>query len=78
MTTALTLPAKGENIGFFPDLETSTRCYKGYWQYRNGEEGGELFVDPTDATVYDYDGAFDLPRYIKEELKGHGITCPWD
>lgn len=46
---------------------------RGYWQRKSGAEGGELVIDANEMEVIDFDGAGDLPRYVKEELKQNGI-----
>jgi hypothetical protein len=49
-----------------------------WWEYRDGTEGGMLWIDWHTGQVIDYDGAFDLPDYVKEELKVMGVDCDWD
>ena len=51
---------------------------KGWWKYKDGSEGGELYVDTILGEVDDFDGAYDLPLYVKGELAGLGIECSWD
>lgn len=50
----------------------------GYWEYKDGSEGGdlELWANKKDniLEVNDFDGAYDLPSYVKEELKSLGVT----
>jgi hypothetical protein len=46
-----------------------------YWEYADGSEGGELWLAP--GLVQDYDGAFDLPQYVADELNAAGYRTPW-
>ena len=51
----------------------------GYWEYKNGEEGGGLWFDPcSDAPakldLIDYDGAYSLPRRVVGALRVAGIS----
>jgi len=52
--------------------------YQHYWLYPDGGEGGELALDYLEREVADYDGAFDLPRAVKDELNAAGWRTPWD
>lgn len=45
----------------------------GYWEYKDGTEGGILEVE--NGEVVDFDGDFDLPQYVKDDLSAHGIDC---
>lgn len=73
---------KGTYIGFFENEKTPCSLtghpgIQGYWEYKSGGEGGELHIDLATNEVEDFDGAFDLPKYVKEELASLGLTCPW-
>lgn len=46
-----------------------------YWQRQDGTEGGELWIEG--GKVIDFDGAFDLPSYVKEELARIGLEVDW-
>jgi hypothetical protein len=49
----------------------------GWWENTDGSEGGDLIVSLEDGkmTVADFDGASDLPRLVKADLRVHGIGC---
>jgi hypothetical protein len=47
----------------------------GYWERKDGSEGGELAIDQNE--VIDFDGCHDLPGYVKTDLASHGISCNW-
>jgi len=49
---------------------------RGYWERKDGSEGGELLVDGKTNELVDYDGAFSLPSYIVKELQSLGINVP--
>jgi hypothetical protein len=53
----------------------------GYWERKDGSEGGELTLwvnnDDRMIEVLEFDGAYDLPSYVKDELKKYGIVCDW-
>ena len=79
MSAALNLRLSGKefkHVGFFHS--GGKPIVRGWWEYSDGEEGGELHIDTKLAEVDDFDGAGDLPSYIKKELKSLGITCTWD
>ena len=44
-----------------------------WWEYRDGGEGGMIWFDHTTGELIDYDGAFDLPTYVYDELKSLDI-----
>lgn len=55
---------------------------KGYWEYKGGAEGGELYIwantDDNLLEVDDFDGAYDLPSYVKKELSDNlNVICDW-
>lgn len=62
----------GEHIGFFHT--GGNPMVKGWWEYKNGCEGGELSVDSRDGALVDFDGAGDLPKYVRNELIALGIN----
>ena len=43
----------------------------GYWERSDGSEGGGLWFDG--KVLIDYDGAFDLPRAVYDELRSLGF-----
>lgn len=47
----------------------------GYWEYKDGTEGGTLTFDlEGDRLVLtDYDGAYCLPRYVCQVLESMGV-----
>ena len=47
----------------------------GYWERRDGSEGGGLWFDhdAPGLLLVDYDGAFDLPRAVWAALRAHGV-----
>lgn len=47
----------------------------GYWEYKDGTEGGTLTFDlEGDCLVLaDYDGAYCLPRYVCQTLESMGV-----
>jgi hypothetical protein len=58
---------RGTYVGFFhsggnPEV-------KGWWERKDGSEGGMLKVCTIDGEVSDFDGGYDLPTYVREELK---------
>lgn len=61
---------KGGSIGI--DIDKGY----GYWEYSDGTEGGGLWFYVNEYGIYleDYDGAFDLPQYVKTVLKDYGIN----
>lgn len=61
----------GKHIGFFHT--GGNPIVRGWWEYKNGCEGGELIIDSKDGDLIDYDGCFELPSYIIEELTSLGI-----
>ena len=71
---------KSETIGFHEGVRgpVGSQYIKGWWIYRDGTEGGELLVDAVTLELMDYDGAFDLPHYIKTELAGLGVMLDDD
>lgn len=68
MNLIFTLPKhKSETIGF---SLSESGTIQGWWNYKSGEEGGYLLVDLSSNCLIDYDGAWDLPKYIVRELEG--------
>ena len=45
---------------------------RGYWEFSDGGEGGELHIDVQSKEVTDFDGHYDLPSYVKAELRAAG------
>ena len=63
----LTLPSyKGQYVGFFHSGVNP--IVRGWWERKDGSEGGELVIDTREGEVSDFDGAFDLPNYVRKEL----------
>lgn len=58
----------------------------GYWEHRDGTEGGGLWFEPQCAQptpggtleLADYDGAFALPRKVIAALRAAGFTVTED
>lgn len=52
----------------------------GYWERRDGTEGGELWFSMSEGKLIleDYDGAFSLPKAVIESLKGYGVHIDQD
>lgn len=67
----MTKQATVKPVNEFAHIQSAT---EGYWEYSNGEEGGELHFDPVTKEVTDFDGDFDLPSYVKKELRDSGYT----
>lgn len=71
------------NIGFHAGVHTAQgqAFVSGWWEYDDGGEGGDLELwanlDDNVLEIVDYDGAYDLPQYIKDELALHDIVCDW-
>ena len=49
----------------------------GWWEHPDGSDGGDLVVCLEDDKMYvvDFDGAYDIPRIVKADLRVHGIEC---
>lgn len=48
----------------------------GYWERRDGSEGGELWFELNENGCYeliDFDGAYELPARVIDALLTHGI-----
>ena len=66
------------------EVEKEGAAYRldGFWEYMDGGEGGDLnlWYNQTlnEIEVLDFDGAYDLPPYVKNELKVLDISCNWD
>lgn len=70
---------KNELIGFFSGNARQEFDYlvvKGWWERKNGAEGGELHIkiDKDGLELYDYDGCYELPEYIVQELQALGVN----
>lgn len=64
----------GEPCGMI--VSDGTIMLRGWWQFKNGSEGGYLEIDLAGNYINDYDGAGNLPGYVMEELESLGITKP--
>jgi len=61
----------GKYIGFFHT--GGNPIVRGWWEYKDGSEGGELIVDSKSGDLMDYDGCCELPTYITKEIESLGI-----
>lgn len=43
----------------------------------NGSEGGELRIDAESSEILDFDGCYELPKYVYKELAELGIKDPF-
>lgn len=52
----------------------------GYWEHRDGSEGGGLWFDPAAISLelIDYDGAYALPSQVIDALRAHGVIVSPD
>lgn len=55
------------------NIKVDSLARYGYWEYRDGSEGGGLWFDPAPGTRHgltlrDYDGAAILPKQVVEIL----------
>lgn len=75
----LTLRPYGDN----PDagiVQIDTAARYGYWEHRNGSEGGGLWFQPVnlDAAspleLVDYDGSYYLPPAVVRALQAAGVV----
>lgn len=58
------------------EIKVHYEILTGWWEYQDGTEGGDLELwlnDSGNWEVNDFDGAFDLPKFIKEELRAQNI-----
>lgn len=61
-------------------VKIDTDARYGYWEYRNGSEGGGLWFQPVNSDaagpleLVDYDGAYDLPPAVVRALREAGIV----
>lgn len=65
----LTLRPYGDHPGI---VQVSPSTSYGYWEYRDGTEGGGLWFEG--SALADYDGAFELPRAVCDALVSAGFT----
>lgn len=58
-------------------VQLSPSTHYGWFELKDGTEGGGLWFDPEAATLtlQDYDGTACLPRQILAALRAHGITA---
>lgn len=76
MSAALNLSLSGATFTYCGFFHTGGRpIAKGWWEYKDGSEGGELWIDTKRRCVDDFDGACDLPGYVKKELENLGIDA---
>lgn len=65
--------------GTYGTVQVDPESMYGYWEYRDGTEGGGLWFSPTPVQVprglelVDYDGAYELPRGVVALLKEAGF-----
>ena len=79
MSMELNLKLSGNTfkyVGFFHS--GGNHIIRGWWEHADGSEGGYLRINTATADIEDFDGAGDLPSYVREELLVLGITCHWD
>lgn len=53
-----------------------TECRYGYWERRDGSEGGGLWFvghESGKLELIDYDGATELPQSVVKALRDHGF-----
>lgn len=58
-------------------VEIDTAARYGYWERRDGSEGGGLWFDPSSercSELIDFDGAFMLPRSVVSALRAAGFV----
>jgi hypothetical protein len=69
-------PKAGELPAELGAVRVDTRAHYGYWEYRDGTEGGGLWFEPAGRALelVDYDGAFELPRAVVAALRAAGFT----
>lgn len=70
----ITLHPWGPNDGI---VKIDTAARYGYWERRDGEEGGGLWFETTSERcieLIDFDGAFMLPRSVVSALRGAGFV----
>lgn len=64
---------KSETMGFFHS--GGAPIMRGWWEWPDGEEGGELHVDIRTKELVDFDGNYNAPKHVISELAELGITC---
>lgn len=71
-------PKAGETLAELGVVRVDTGAQYGYWEYRDGTEGGELwFAECDDAgtlELADYVGAVELPRAVVRALRAAGYV----
>ena len=56
-------------------VQIDTAARYGYWEHRNGSEGGGLWLEPTGPLqLVDYDGNYYLPAPVVRALLAAGIV----
>jgi len=78
-TQHATAEPSGANVHIDPEANY------GYWEYRDGTEGGGLWFAPTPGgrvELIDYDGAFELPSGTVAAIRSMGYEVdgsfePW-
>ena len=53
-------------------VQISPSTQYGYWEHKDGSEGGGLWFDGKE--LIDFDGAYALPNAIVKALREHGFT----
>lgn len=59
------------------EIEIKWRELTGWWERADGSEGGDLalyYNDEGKLEVNDFDGAYDLPKYLRAELESLGVV----
>lgn len=56
-------------------VRLDTKARYGYWEYRNGSEGGGLWFEPVGPLeLVDYDGGYFLPPAVIRALRAAGVS----
>jgi hypothetical protein len=71
-------PKEGQTLAELGVVRVDTDAQYGYWEYRDGTEGGGLWFAKCDGAtaleLVDYDGAFELPRAVVRALRAAGYV----
>jgi len=57
-------------------VQISPSTHYGYFELRDGSEGGGLWFEPgpQGLELVDFDGQYSLPRKVSDALRAHGYT----
>lgn len=66
--------------GFPGGVYVDTEAKYGYWEYRDGTEGGGLWfeIEGNTLSLQDYDGWYILPKYVADTLRSAGFIVSTD